>query len=1113
MPMPGSETWDEDVLEELQSAVTTARNEQADVLERVKAVELLHNQAGWGENTREALAAGTMDALVHLATTDWPAAGDLAASPSPLDAAVQPEGSGGCWRSIRSAAVSALAEMSNYQPLAQGIVVAIQFAGDAVPRMLHDSLPRYPYGVSYAAVGRGRRHLQAFLGERLLNLLANCVALSEQVMRRCGDAILDGYDAFAELKAEGMADRGEGAGAARRGGEDEEGSEDGYDEDWILGPDNMLAEDYCRFWANGMRWVTSPAEQDRLVAKGLVGRLRQTESTAMSGRAMAVKLRPSNAKAWCRAGDAYHEMEGRAPLALLCYETAASLAPGDAEIAARDYEYIMLMESSIMKDEMLDEARMDAATKWRPPVLSRRSPKDEDIDQWFAVSICESGAGMMVGHELLAGRPTAPAAILALKHAMVFPATLDMPGSRVASWRLMRYHSSPWCWGEWCCAERVAARLVAWITLPSLILQSFNRLSLQQLPLLALPLSAAAVALSAATGWLAWRQRHPKERGLLAGSALGGSVALAALPLAQALAGAAGLHTALLAGAVNSLAVWGASLLLFGTAGAAFPEAQAHDGGGSYRGEWKGMLKEGLGAYAYPSGARYEGASLRRRAAVAVKLRPSNAKAWCRAGDAYHEMEGRAPLALLCYETAASLAPGDAEIAARDYEYIMLMESSIMKDEMLDEARMDAATKWRPPVLSRRSVLGEWRNNLKEGRGVYRFPKGGVYEGEWRAGAMAGVGVRTLSSGRVQAGVWERGKLAAEMEEWQCALAVEGANEAAAAARRVRVGEGGAAEAAAALAAQPATWAYALAAALVVLGRPLAPTLDLVTSQLAGAHAPLALLVLGLTLDVSLPPLRQASDVAAALAVRLVPPLLLALAACAALSRVGWAPHEVLGLMAPLVACWVAPVSPQALAYAHRFRLNESLAAAIASTGSGTCLAAMALSSLAAVLAAATGSLLPFCGALAGMAGALALAAAVLSLIDNRSGGQTVGKDKVRMVYAGTAAPAQTAGEAQSAAGTAAAPAVVSGVPAPQPPGAAASEPARAADLGAEQELQQRRRSAFSDVGDGGAQPPSPQPPAAAARSSGSRRSGARGRQPWRCVPRPFVRPPTFRML
>lgn len=38
-----------------------------------------------------------------------------------------------------------------------------------------------------------------------------------------------------------------------------------------------------------------------------------------------------------------------------------------------------------------------------------------------------------------------------------------------------------------------------------------------------------------------------------------------------------------------------------------------------------------------------------------------------------------------------------------------------------------------------------------------------------------------------QAGVWRDGKLEADMEEWQCALAVEGAGEAAAAARRVQV--------------------------------------------------------------------------------------------------------------------------------------------------------------------------------------------------------------------------------------------------------------------------------------------------------------------------------------
>ena len=49
------------------------------------------------------------------------------------------------------------------------------------------------------------------------------------------------------------------------------------------------------------------------------------------------------------------------------------------------------------------------------------------------------------------------------------------------------------------------------------------------------------------------------------------------------------------------------SYLLFGSAGPAFPESYAHADGGAYRGEWRGMAKEGLGAYRYPSGAAYEG--------------------------------------------------------------------------------------------------------------------------------------------------------------------------------------------------------------------------------------------------------------------------------------------------------------------------------------------------------------------------------------------------------------------------------------------------------------------------------------------------------------------------
>ncbi len=51
-----------------------------------------------------------------------------------------------------------------------------------------------------------------------------------------------------------------------------------------------------------------------------------------------------------------------------------------------------------------------------------------------------------------------------------------------------------------------------------------------------------------------------------------------------------------------------------------------------------------------------------------------------------------------------------------------------------------------------RPHAGEWVDNLKEGRGVYHFPRGGVYEGEWRAGKMEGLGVRTFASGKVQVG-------------------------------------------------------------------------------------------------------------------------------------------------------------------------------------------------------------------------------------------------------------------------------------------------------------------------------------------------------------------------
>ena len=113
---------------------------------------------------------------------------------------------------------------------------------------------------------------------------------------------------------------------------------------------------------------------------------------------------------------------------------------------------------------------------------------------------------------------------------------------------------------------------------------------------------------------------------------------------------------------------------------------------------------------------------------------------------------------------------------------------------------------------------------------------------------MAGVGVRTFFSGKVQSGLWEEGKLQTTMEEIQCALAVEGANEAAAVARKVVVGGATWGAAFRELAIQPAAWAFVIAGLMVAGKVPLSANVDAVTKSFSAAHGPLALMAVGLTL-------------------------------------------------------------------------------------------------------------------------------------------------------------------------------------------------------------------------------------------------------------------------
>lgn len=264
---------------------------------------------------------------------------------------------------------------------------------------------------------------------------------------------------------------------------------------------------------------------------------------------------------------------------------------------------------------------------------------------------------------------------------------------------------------------------------------------------------ASTKVASAALVWLASRNKHPRERGVLLGCSVGSLSPLFVLPLLyNGIFGELGQRVGLLCVAVDLAMSTIGSYYLFSTAGAAFPESFEHIDGGRYRGEWKGMLKDGFGVYTYPSGARYE---------------------------------------------------------------------------------------------------GEWKDGVKEGRGVYYFPKGGVYEGEWRGGVMSGIGIRTFGSGKVKAGIWREGKLESSLEELQCVLVVEGANEAAAVARHVDIGSASLTAVIKRGLAAPGVWTLLIALALQYFKFPLPPSIDTITRNIAPAHGPLALISVGLLLDVS----------------------------------------------------------------------------------------------------------------------------------------------------------------------------------------------------------------------------------------------------------------------
>ena len=113
-----------------------------------------------------------------------------------------------------------------------------------------------------------------------------------------------------------------------------------------------------------------------------------------------------------------------------------------------------------------------------------------------------------------------------------------------------------------------------------------------------------ALTLSLASFWS--RSLPPRASATLLGCASGTGL-LFVMPLLGSALGPAGTAAGFLVGLPLLLAGEVGVYYLMSTAGAPFPASYTHNDGGVYRGEWRGVEKNGRGAYQYASGARYEG--------------------------------------------------------------------------------------------------------------------------------------------------------------------------------------------------------------------------------------------------------------------------------------------------------------------------------------------------------------------------------------------------------------------------------------------------------------------------------------------------------------------------
>ena len=76
--------------------------------------------------------------------------------------------------------------------------------------------------------------------------------------------------------------------------------------------------------------------------------------------------------------------------------------------------------------------------------------------------------------------------------------------------------------------------------------------------------------------------------------------------------------------------------------------------------------------------------------------------------------------------------------------------------QMISQSRSERSLRINPKKI----ISGEYKNDKKEGHGVFVWPDGRKYDGQWLNGKQHGIGTYSSASGKSKQGEWLDGKRA-----------------------------------------------------------------------------------------------------------------------------------------------------------------------------------------------------------------------------------------------------------------------------------------------------------------------------------------------------------------